>query len=72
MKKCDLCGKELKHQGALNIHRIHCERKHLKQELATAKSCEHSYRLLNLSNAAERQANLQGYEEVCVKCQELR
>lgn len=76
MKKCDLCGKELKHQGALNIHKIHCERRQLKaaagQQQEQPKTCQHEYRLLSGNVAIEAEAIKQGYGEVCKVCQELR
>lgn len=75
MKKCSICGKELKHQGALNIHLIHCERRQLKAQAGQQqqeKECQHEYRLLSGNVAAEAAAIKQGYGEVCKTCQELR
>ena len=75
MKKCDICGKELKHQGALNIHKIHCERRQLKAAASQQKQeekCTHEYRLLSGNVAQEAAAIKQGYGEVCKICQELR
>lgn len=72
MKKCSICGKELKHQGALNIHTIHCERRQYKAQNTGEKACEHEYRLLSSNNAVEGVAITQGFGEVCKKCQELR
>lgn len=76
MKTCPICGKELKHQGALNIHTIHCERKQLKaaagQQVQQRAACEHEYRLLSNNHSQELAAIKAGYGEVCKTCQELR
>lgn len=83
MKTCPLCQKELKHQGALNMHMYHCKMKNgsktenLKTVKATeegllVEACKHEYRFLNLNAPIERIAYGENYKEVCKSCQELR
>lgn len=76
-KTCDLCGKVLKHQGALNIHKYHCKMKQLQKEQPKPEElkpveCEHNFRLLNLRAPMEKRAYDSGYKEVCIKCQEVQ
>lgn len=83
MKICPICGKELKHQGALNLHKWSCSLKQgAKQEnmvavqqvepgLFQVKECEHEFRFLNLNHPLENKAYQSNYKEVCVKCQQL-
>jgi hypothetical protein len=75
-KGCKICGKVLKHQGALNIHMYHCKIKHGQHETVQKHfqqvTCEHEWRLLGKHHPAERQALAQGYNEVCSKCQEVQ
>lgn len=76
-KTCDLCGKVLKHQGALNIHKYHCKMKQAQKEQPKQEEpkqeeiCEHNFRLLNLRAPMEKRAYDAGYKEVCIKCQEV-
>lgn len=75
-KACRICGKVLKHQGALNIHMYHCKikngqhetvQKHFEQE-----TCEHNFRLLTPYRREEKMALAQGYNEVCTKCHDVQ
>lgn len=77
MVKCEVCNWEGKHQGALNLHKIHCRYKNMdKQQVSvpreTKAECEHEFRFLNSSNELEHRAKINGYSEVCVKCQSLQ
>lgn len=74
-KDCPLCGKTLKHQGALNMHMYHCKMKQASQgqkEEEKPETCKHERkRLLNLRAAQEKMAYNAGYKEICIDCQEL-
>lgn len=77
--KCPYCNSyETQHAGAFNLHTYHCELKQLKQgkkpleQQTERKTCEHSWRFLNVRNPLEQQALRKGLSEVCDKCQEVR
>jgi hypothetical protein len=79
--KCQYCNKELKNQGAKNLHELKCKSnpKNKEQEDngnknkkgACEKGGDHDMRLLNPRVKAERAAINDGYSEVCRKCGEL-
>lgn len=83
MKTCPICGKELKHQGALNLHMWSCNLKNgakqpdmvvvqqVEPGVIQVKECEHDFRFLNLNHPMELKAYNANYKEVCTKCQEL-
>lgn len=83
MLKCSICGqtarkdgRPFEKQGQLNLHMYHCKMKNVSRETVQEEkpkeeTCSHDLRLLNLRQPIEKKAYLQGYREVCVKCQEL-
>jgi hypothetical protein len=85
MKTCPICQKELKHQGALNLHQWSCNLKNGAKQLnavavekiseteLAVKECVHNFRFLNLNAPLEKKAYFEGqYKEVCGTCQTLR
>lgn len=65
-KACPDCGREFKHQGALNLHRsVHCKKARKTRE------CEHEWSLLIPSNHTHARAIQQGKESYCTKCYEV-
>lgn len=70
--RCGLCGSEqFTSQGALNLHKYHCENKKYRNKF-NAETCAHDWRLLNPHNEIERKAMGENYMEVCNKCQTLQ
>jgi hypothetical protein len=64
--KCKYCGKELKNQGAVNLHELKCPQK------PGVKECPpHDWRFLSPKVEKERRAIADGYSKVCKKCDEL-
>lgn len=74
MKVCEICNKAFEKQGQLNLHKYHCRIKHNNFDgyEKEQKECEHSFRLLNLNSAVEKNAYKNGYMEVCSTCQMVR
>jgi hypothetical protein len=74
MKTCPICGRDdLKHQGALNMHKYHCQMKNASTvSRETLEQCEHEFRFLAVSSPIEKKAYDKGFMEVCGKCQMLR
>lgn len=79
--QCKYCGKELKNQGALNLHERRCEKNPDRiiqvkvSELRgrkTEDSCDHEWHKLNRSIPAQAAAAMDGYHDYCIRCKELR
>ncbi|UWG95521.1 hypothetical protein LPY66_11365 [Dehalobacter sp. DCM] len=64
---CPECGKEFKHQGALNLH---LSRSMCKKE-TVCPECGGGLRMLRPNILREKQAINKGFTEVCEKCLEL-
>ena len=64
---CSKCGKDCGNPPALTLHEHYCKGK--KEE--TKNKCVHDFRLLNPTAPAEEKALIEGYIQVCKKCQEL-
>lgn len=72
---CPKCGREFKHQGALNLHlttgKCGAGKESRKKEVEVCPECGGALRLLRPNVYRERYFLSEGYKEVCVKCQEL-
>jgi len=64
---CPECGKELAHQGALNLHlgRSMCGKQSVCPE------CRGALRMLRPNIQSEKMAMSKNFTEVCDKCKEL-
>jgi hypothetical protein len=76
MLKCQYCEKDLKNQGAKNLHERKCAKNPNRVVDISKNECGkggmHEWRLLNKNIVAEKTASLYGMKEVCEKCTEVR
>jgi predicted secreted protein len=67
---CSFCKKELKHQGAKNLHEKKCKENPANKG---GTGHEHTWRFLNAKNPGEKRAIDEGYYRICTdkKCDEM-
>lgn len=73
MFKCPECGKEFDKEKSLRLHRYkkHGWRPECKTDNKSGE-CQHNWRLLNPRVSREQLAIRAGYNEVCIRCEEVR
>jgi hypothetical protein len=72
MLNCQYCNRELKNQGAKNLHERKCEKnpnRVIEKEKPKVHKCK--FRFLNPKNKDEAYAISLGYTKICVECSEI-